>query len=333
MLRFALFGAGRIGRMHADNIARHPRARLTHVYDVVPKAAREVAGLHGARAADEVGEVLTSHEVDAVLIASSTDTHVELITAAAKAGKAVFCEKPIDLDLARVDRCWEEIRALRPVIQIGFNRRFDPTFEELHESLAREELGPLRQLFIVSRDPELPPLSYMRVAGGLLRDMTIHDFDMARHLLPEEPVEVMAVADALISPEVAELGDHDTALVVLRTASGIQACISNYRRAPYGYDQRIEAMCDRGMLVAGNRRATTLERWDARVTEAREPLLPFFIERYAEAYVRELDAFITAVETGSPPPVRFEDGRRALLLADAAYESLRTGRQVRLEEG
>ncbi len=328
MLGFALFGAGRIGRMHAANIAAHPRCRLVRVFDVVRAAAEAVVEQSGGEIATTVEEALADERVDAVLIASSTDTHVDLITRAAKAGKAILCEKPIDLDIARVNACWEEIRDLDPVIQLGFNRRFDPSFERLHRELREGRLGALRQLLVTSRDPDIPSADYMKVAGGLLRDMTIHDFDMARFLLPEEPVEVTCFASALIDPVVAELGDHDTAMVLMRTESGIQVCINNYRRAVYGYDQRIEAVCERGVIVAGNRRATTLEHWTAEATEAKEPLLHFFIERYREAYVRELDAFVAAVIDRRPPPVTFEDGRRALILADAAYESLRSGTTV-----
>ncbi len=328
MVRFALFGAGRIGRLHADNIAAHPQARLIAVYDVLRPAAEAVAGRHGARIAATVDEILEDPDVDAVLIASSTDTHVDLITRAAKAEKAVLCEKPIDLDRQRVDACWEEIASLDPFVQIGFNRRFDPSFARLRQCLREGELGGLRQLLITSRDPEVPPRAYMEVAGGLLRDMTIHDFDMARFLLPEEPVEVTCFASALIDPMVAELGDHDTAMVLLRTESGIQVYINNYRRAVYGYDQRIEAVCEEGAILADNMRPTTLERWTAAHTGARDPLLHFFVERYREAYVRELDAFVEALRERRAPPVTFEDGRRALILADAAYESLRSGRTV-----
>lgn len=328
MLGIALFGAGRIGRMHAANIAAHPRCRLVRVFDVVRAAAEAVVEQYGGAVAGSVEEALGDPAVDAVLIASSTDTHVELITHAAKAGKAILCEKPIDLDIERVNACWQEIADLEPFIQLGFNRRFDPSFEKLQRELREGRLGPLRQLVITSRDPDIPSVDYMKAAGGLLRDMTIHDFDMARFLLPEEPVEVTCFASALIDPIVAELGDHDTAMVLLRTASGIQVCINNYRRAVYGYDQRIEAVCEHGMVIAGNRRATTLERWTAETTEAKEPLLHFFIERYREAYVRELDAFVEAVIDRREPPVTFEDGRRALILADAAYESLRSGAAV-----
>lgn len=327
MLKFALLGCGRIGKMHGDNIAAHPKARLVAAYDVNADAAAGVAAAHGARHARSVDDALGS-DVEAVLIASSTDTHVELLTRSAKAGKAILCEKPIDLDIAKVEACKREIAGCDVPIMIGFNRRFDPSFAEVKKAMDSGEIGDIRQVIVTSRDPEIPPVGYMKVAGGLLRDMTIHDFDLARHLLGEEPVEVSAMASALIDQTVKDLNDHDTAVIIMRTASGRQAVITNYRKATYGYDQRIEVVGEHGMLQAHNRRATTVQRWGAKTTEAKDPLLYFFIERYREAYIRELDAFIAAVEQGTPCSPGFEDGRRALLLANAAYESIKTGRTV-----
>lgn len=328
MLRFALFGCGRIGRMHADNLVRHPKAALTHVYDVVADAAGEVAAKHGAKAAASIDEALADATVDAVLIASSTDTHIDLIQRSVEAGKAVLCEKPIDLDIARVDACWERIKDKQPRVMIGFNRRFDPSFKAVHDAIRGGEIGDLRQVTITSRDPDVPSVAYMKVAGGLLRDMTIHDFDLARYLLGEEPVKVACFAQALIAQEVKDLDDHDTAMIILETAAGRQACITNYRRATYGYDQRIEAVGETGMVKAENRRPHTMERWGAEATEAKAPVLHFFIERYQEAYNAEIQAFVDAVESNGPMPVGFADGRRALMLANAAYESLATGRVV-----
>ena len=329
MLKFALLGCGRIGKMHGDNIAAHPKAKLVAAYDVNADAAAAVASTHGARHARSVDEAL-GPDVEAVLIASSTDTHVELLTRSAKAGKAILCEKPIDLDIAKVEACKREIAGTGVPIMIGFNRRFDPSFAEVKKAMDSGEIGDIRQVIVTSRDPEIPPVGYMKVAGGLLRDMTIHDFDLARHLLGEEPVEVSALASALIDQTVRDLNDHDTAVIIMRTASGRQAVITNYRKATYGYDQRIEVVGELGMLQAHNRRGTTVERWSAKTTEAKDPLLYFFIERYKEAYVRELDAFIAAVAQGSPCSPGFEDGRRALLLANAAYESIRTSSTVKV---
>ena len=330
MIRFALLGCGRIGRMHALNVAAHPKAQLAWAYDVSTPAAQQISVELGCRLARSVDEALAADDVDAVLIASSTDTHVQLITAAAKAGKAILCEKPIDLDIRKVDACWAEIGALGIPIQIGFNRRYDPSFAAVERALRAGEIGEVRQVIITSRDPEVPPVAYMKVAGGLLRDMTIHDFDLARFLLGEEPVEVLAMAGALIDPAVRELQDHDTAMILLRTARGAQCVITNYRKAVYGYDQRIEVVGEKGMLKAENRRPTTVERWTANRTESKDPLLRFFIERYREAYLLELDDFVAALTEGRPCSVGFEDGRRALMLANAAYDSIATGGTVKL---
>jgi myo-inositol 2-dehydrogenase/D-chiro-inositol 1-dehydrogenase len=329
MLRFAVLGCGRIGRMHAANLAAHPKARLLWCYDVVTKVADEVAPMLGARAAGSVDEVLADPGVDAVLIASSTDTHVQLLTAAARAGKAILCEKPIDLDIRKVDACWAEIGNLKPMVMIGFNRRFDPSFRAVRERALGGEIGKLEQLVITSRDPSPPPAAYSKVSGGLFRDMTIHDFDMARYLLGDI-VEVHAMGGALVDPEVAQLGDIDAAMVTLRAASGALCHINNSRRCTYGYDQRVELFGEKGMLQAGNRRPTTVSFHGTGVTEQRDGLLDFFIERYRESYLAEIDHFVTCVEQGGTPLASFEDGREALRLADAAVESLASGRTVRL---
>ncbi|HEX2529748.1 MAG TPA: inositol 2-dehydrogenase [Geminicoccus sp.] len=331
MVRFGLFGCGRIGRMHADTTARHPRATLSMVYDVVPAAADAVASKHGCTAAKDVDQILESGEVDAVLIASSTDTHVDLITRSAKAKKAIMCEKPIDLDIAKVDACRAEIAPYQPIVQIGFNRRFDPSFKAVKNGIASGEVGKLELLVITSRDPGPPPAAYIKVSGGLFRDMMIHDFDLARFMLDEEPMAVSAMASVLVDPEIGKLGDIDTAMVTLKAASGALVHINCSRRAVYGYDQRVEAFGEKGMLQADNRRATTVRRYGADHTDMRDPLLDFFIERYAEAYTAELDAFIDAIENGARVPVGFEDGRRALILADAALQALKSGKTIDLQ--
>ncbi|MFQ5971406.1 MAG: inositol 2-dehydrogenase, partial [Alphaproteobacteria bacterium] len=329
MLRFALLGAGRIGRMHADNLAALPNAELGCVFDVYEPAAREVAEKHGAKMAGDVEEAL-SNDIDAVLIASSTDTHVDLIAAAARAGKAVLCEKPIDLDIDRVDNCQQEIAGFGVPVQIGFNRRYDPTHKAVRDAAAGGEIGDIHQVIISSRDPDLAPMAYLKVSGGLYRDMMIHDFDMARYVMGEDPVELSAIGSVLVESELKSIEDVDTAMVMMRTASGIQCHINCSRRAVYGYDQRLEVFGSKGMLRSDNRRPTNLERYTETATAAREPLTHFFIDRYPEAYVAELSDFIDAVTSGREPSVTFEDGRRALILADAANESLRTGRTVQV---
>ncbi|UEM01305.1 inositol 2-dehydrogenase [Skermanella rosea] len=330
MVSFAVLGCGRIGRMHARNIRSHPRAELAGVYDVAPKAAEEVSAELGARVLGSVDEALDDPAIDAVFIASTTDTHVDLITRAAKAGKAVLCEKPIDLDIARVEACWREIGKLDPLVMIGFNRRFDPSFRALRDRIQAGELGKVEQVVITSRDPAPPPAQYIRGSGGLFRDMTIHDFDMARYLVGDI-VEIQAMGATLVDPMIAGEGDIDSAMIVLRAASGALVHINNSRRCAYGYDQRIEAFGEKGMLQAHNRRPTTVEAWGAERTQARDPVLNFFIERYFEAYMAEIDHFVDCVETGAKPLAGFAEGREALRLADAGLESLRTGGVVRLE--
>ena len=330
MVGFAVLGCGRIGKMHARNVALHPRARLVTVYDVNRPAAEATAAELGAKVAASVDEALATPGVDAVFIASSTDTHVDLLTRAAKAGKAVLCEKPIDLDIGRVEACWREIGGLNPVVMLGFNRRFDPSFKALRDRLQAGEIGRVEQVVITSRDPGPPPVAYVKVSGGLFRDMTIHDFDMARHLVGDI-VEVQAMGANLVDPAIEDAGDIDAAMVVMRAASGAMVHVNNSRRCAYGYDQRIEAFGEKGMLQAGNRRPTTVEAWNAAATAAKDPVLNFFIERYTEAYLAEIEHFVDCVEKGMKPLAGFAEGREALRLADAAVESLKSGRVVRVE--
>lgn len=329
MIGMAVLGCGRIGRLHARTVAGHPRARLVKVFDVSAQAAAAVAGELGVAVAAGLEEVLADAEVHGVLIASSTDTHVELIIAAVKAGKAVLCEKPIDLDLKRARACWREIEPHRPRIMIGFNRRFDPSFHALAERLRGGEIGAPELLVITSRDPAPPPEQYLRRSGGLLRDMTIHDLDMARHLAGEV-IEAHAAGANLVDPAIGALGDIDTCALTLRARSGALVQITNSRHSAYGYDQRIEVFGARGMLMAGNRRQTSVELWNGRHTAARDVVLNFFIERYREAYVAEVDAFVTALENGTAPSPDFADGLAALELAQAAQRSLATGRTVKV---
>jgi myo-inositol 2-dehydrogenase/D-chiro-inositol 1-dehydrogenase len=329
LIRFALFGCGRIGRVHADSIDVHPRATLAWVYDPIESAANDVAERYGAAIAPAVDAALDDPGVDAVVIASATPTHVDLLTRAVRAGKAVLCEKPIDLDLARVDRCWSEIAVLNPTVLLGFNRRFDPSFREVRDRIAAGEIGRLEQLTIVSRDPAPAPREYFAASGGLFRDMTIHDFDLARFFLGEV-VEVYATGANVVADYIAELGDIDSAVVVLRGADGTLCHITNSRHSAFGYDQRLEAFGSDGMLSVGNQHPSSVRLSNANQTEAAREYLNFFLDRYTPAYRAELAHLISAIEQGGQPSPGFADGREALALAGAALESLRTGQMVRL---
>lgn len=328
LLQIGLLGAGRIGRIHGGNVAAHRRARLVAVADASPDAARGLAEATGA-AVREPEAIFEADDIDAVVVCTPTDTHADLIERAARAGKAVFCEKPVDLDADRIRACLEVVEAAGTRLMVGFNRRFDPSFAAVKRRIGAGEIGAVELVTILSRDPEPPPPSYVARSGGLFRDMMIHDLDMARFLLGEEPIEVHAVASCLVDPGIGEAGDVDTAAVLLKTASGRIAQISNSRRATYGYDQRIEVHGSLGLLAAGNRHATTVAFADGRGYVA-DPALPFFLERYAEAYRAELDAFVEGVLGGGGLLPSGEDGLRAQVLADAATEAARCGEAVRV---
>jgi myo-inositol 2-dehydrogenase/D-chiro-inositol 1-dehydrogenase len=333
MLRIAVLGCGRIGQMHAANVARHPRATLATVYDIHQPTAQRVAREQGVSAAASAEAIFAAADIDAVLIATATPTHAKYIEMAVAAGKAVLCEKPIDLNLARVEACAAKIAGTSVPIQLGFNRRYDPGHAAARAAMVAGDIGDLHQVIITSRDPAIPPRAYLEAAGGLFRDMTIHDFDLARFMLGEEPTEVFAIGGALIDAALgAELNEVDSAMFILRTASGKQCHINNSRTAVYGYDQRVELMGSTGMIISDNRKPHEMRHYSARTVEASAPYQFFFLERYLEAFMAEIDGFVDCVEKGARPLASFEDGHRALILAEAAYLSMREGRMVKVSE-
>ena len=325
-VRLGLLGAGRIGKVHAKAIAANPGARLIAVADAFPDAAAALAASAGAEVRS-VDAIMDASDIDAVLITTPTDLHAAMIERAARAGKAIFCEKPIDLDVARVRSCLAVVAETGAKLMVGFNRRFDPNFAEVRRQIDAGAIGSVEMVSITSRDPGAPPADYIKRSGGIFRDMTIHDFDIARFLLGEKPVTVYASASVLVDPAIGALGDYDSASIVLTTKSGRIAQISNSRRASYGYDQRIEAHGSKGLVSAENVRATNVEVAGADGYR-REPLLNFFMTRYTEAYRAEIEAFVAAVEQGGPISPSGEDGLKALLLADAALTSVREKRVV-----
>ena len=329
MIRVAVLGAGRIGRIHGRNAAVHPAARLVAVADPHVPSAESLAQSTGAEIAS-LEDVVERSDIDAILVCTPTATHADLIERGARAGKAVFCEKPVDLSSERIERCLGVVERAGTPLMIGFNRRFDPNFASLRERLAGGEVGDVELVTILSRDPGPPPVSYIETSGGLYRDMMIHDFDMARFLLlGDEPTEVHAVGSCLVDPDIGRAGDVDTAAVLLKTAAGRIVQISCSRRATYGYDQRIEVHGSKGMIRAGNIHRTTVEVANAAGIAA-DPVQDFFLERYADAYRAELTAFLDAVSGGARPEPTGRDGLLAQLLADAATESARSGTPIRL---
>ncbi|MHA7967870.1 inositol 2-dehydrogenase [Rhizobium sp. CAU 1783] len=317
--KLALLGAGRIGKVHARAIAEDKRAKLVAVADAFPEAANAIAAASGA-AVRTIDEIEADKDIDAVIICTPTNTHADLIERFAKAGKAIFCEKPIDLDVARARACLETVRKVGGKVMLGFNRRFDPHFRAVRQAIDDGQIGKVEMVTITSRDPGPPPAEYIKVSGGIFRDMTIHDFDMARFLLGEEIDSVMASAAVLVDPKIGELGDYDSASLVLTTKSGRQAMISNSRRASYGYDQRIEVHGSLGSVSAENQRPVSIEI-ATKDGYTRPPLHDFFMTRYTAAYAAEISAFIDGLENGTPLSPSAEDGLIALALADAAVRA------------
>jgi myo-inositol 2-dehydrogenase / D-chiro-inositol 1-dehydrogenase len=331
-VRVGIVGVGRIGRMHAELLARQVAgASVAAVQDAHAGSARAIAAELDVPLAASAAELLADDGVDAVAICSSTDTHAELIVAAARAGKAIFCEKPVSLDLAEVDRALAAVGEAGVPFQIGFNRRFDPGHQSVHEAVARGEVGDVHLVRISSRDPVPPPLAYVKTSGGIFLDMTIHDFDMARYVTGSEVVDVHARGAVRIDPGFAEAGDVDTAVVTLEHASGCLTAIDNSRRAVYGYDQRVEAFGSLGVATSENPSAHAgVVRTAGGASGSALPY--FFLERYLPSYVREWEAFVAAVAAGEAPPVTAADARAPLVIGLAAWRSLREGRPVRVEE-
>lgn len=327
-VRFALLGAGRIGKVHAKAVSSNASAKLIAVADAFPAAAQAIASAYGCEVRT-IEAIEAAKDIDAVVICTPTDTHADLIERFARAGKAIFCEKPIDLDVDRVKACIKVVSETKGKLMVGFNRRFDPHFMAVRQVIDDGKIGSVEMVTITSRDPGAPPVDYIKRSGGIFRDMTIHDFDMARFLLGEEPVTVSATAAVLVDKAIGDAGDYDSVSVLLQTASGKQAMISNSRRATYGYDQRIEIHGSMGMVAAENQRPFSIEVANGD-GYTRPPLHDFFMTRYTEAYANEIAAFITAIEQGTAISPSGADGLAALKLADAAVQSVKEGKQIKV---
>ena len=325
-LRFAILGAGRIGQVHARTVSGNDDAVLAAISDPVEVAANSLADRYGAQVRD-VEAIVAADDIDAVVLCTPTDLHAQQIELFARAGKVVFCEKPIDLDSARVRACLSVVEETGATLMVGFNRRFDPHFMGVKAAIESGRIGSPEMGIITSRDPGAPPADYITRSGGIFKDMMIHDFDMAVFLMGDMPETVMATGSVLIDPEIGELGDFDSASAVLRWADGRQLSISNSRRATYGYDQRVEMHGSSGMVAAENEHPVRIEVATAK-GYTRPPLHDFFMTRYIAAYDNEINAFIAALggETGGIPTG--VDGLNALLIAEAALESAKTGRAV-----
>jgi myo-inositol 2-dehydrogenase/D-chiro-inositol 1-dehydrogenase len=328
-LKVGIIGAGRIGTVHARTIVnRVPEAVVVAIADPVKSQAEKLAAELGiSRVVADHREILKDRGIDAVLVCSSTDTHAAVVTEAAKAGKQIFCEKPLDLDLPRIDAVLAEVRRAGVKLMMGFNRRFDPDFAHIRAEVARGAVGTPQLLRITSRDPGPPPIAYIKVSGGIFMDMSIHDFDMARFVMGREVEEVSAATAVLVDPAIGQAGDVDTAIVTLRFAGGAIGAIDNSRRAVYGYDQRVEVFGSGGMVANANHAAHTVSHADDAGVHASLPL-NFFMQRYTAAYEAEIRAFVACVIEGTEPPVGGADARAATVIAYAALRSCRERRPV-----
>ena len=333
IVRFGVIGAGRIGKIHAENLAtRIPGATVAAIADVDLRAAQELAArLHVPAALDDYHAILADPSIDAVAICSSTDTHARIVVEAAKAGKHIFCEKPIDHDLEKIDAALRAVDEAGVKLQIGFNRRFDPNFRNVREMVAAGKIGEPHIVRITSRDPAPPPAKYAASSGGMFLDMTIHDFDMARYLSGSEVVEVFTAAGVMVDPEIGAAGDVDTAVITLRFANGAIGTIDNSRKAVYGYDQRVEVFGSGGMLQAFNNTPHNDVYANAEGVTSAKPLY-FFLERYTESFIAEMRAFVESIQKDTLPPVTGADGRVPVLIAMAARKSHLENRPVKLSE-
>ena len=332
-INVGIIGAGRIGKLHAEHLAyRIPEARVTAIADCNAKAAETCAcDFRIPSAYADYRTIMDDTEVDAVVICSSTDTHAGMIVEAARAGKHIFCEKPIDFDLRKIDQALEAVEKAGVKLQVGFNRRFDPNFRRVSEMVSAGKVGTPHLLRISSRDPEPTPMEYIQVSGGIFLDMTIHDFDMARYLMDDEVVEVFAFGAVLVDPQIGQAGDIDTCLITLRFARGALGTIDNSRKAVYGYDQRVEVFGSKGMVAVSNNTPDTTVHSDVDGVHASLPLL-FFVERYTESYIAEMKAFLKSILRDDPPPVTGKDGRIPVVMGMAARRSLAEKRPVKLSE-
>jgi len=333
LLKIGLIGAGRIGRVHAEHLTTHiPSAELVMVADVFEESAKQCAKRYAIPlATQDYHAILDRPDIEAVVICSSTDTHARIIEEAAQAGKHIFCEKPIALDLPSIDQALDAVARADIKLQLGFNRRFDPSFRRVRQAVEQGEIGGLQQLHITSRDPAPPPIEYIPGSGGLFLDMTIHDFDMARFLTGSEVDEIFAMAGVMVDPAIGEAGDVDTATILLHFTNGVIGTIENCRRAAYGYDQRVEVLGSAGAVGTENKYSNTAIISDSRAIRRDLPL-HFYIERYTESYVTEMAAFVDSVLHNKPVPVTGYDGRMALVLGLAAKKSLAEHRPVHLSE-
>lgn len=332
MINIALIGLGRIGQMHGENLLLHNDFKLKYVFDLDKKLTNRIAKKFSSISINNPKIAFNDKEIDAIFIASSTSTHIKLIEEAVKYKKVIFCEKPLDLSIKKINNCKKKIKNLKPKIQLGFNRRYDPGHYSLKKDLNKGIIGRLEKIIITSRDPSPPTIKYLKVSGGIFKDMMIHDFDLLRFYLDKDELDsIFSTATNMSDKRFDKINDYELASCILNSKSGVQCIITNSRHCSFGYDQRVELFGSKGMLISGNKNLNETEVYTKSNTAQKKPLQYFFIERYKEAYKMQLNDLSKFIKKNVNPLSTFEDGRRALILAIAAKQSLKTKKQIKIK--
>ena len=332
MINVALFGLGRIGQMHGENLHAHKKFNLKYTFDIDKNLSKKISNKFDALPIDNPRTAFQDKNVDIVFIASSTPTHINLINEATKYKKIVFCEKPLDLDIKKVNSCKKRIKKFNPKIQLGFNRRYDPGHSSIKKDLKKGDIGKLEKIIITSRDPAPPPINYLKVSGGIFKDMMIHDFDLIRFYLHNDEVEsIYSIGSNISDKRFNKIKDYELASCILKSKKGVQCIITNSRHCSFGYDQRVELFGSKGMLISGNKNKNETQTFTKNNTFQKKPFLNFFIDRYLDAYKFQLDELAAYATKRKQPISSFEDGRRALIMANAALDSLKQKKQIKIK--
>jgi len=331
-INVALLGLGRIGQMHAENLTKHKSFKLEYTFDISKKLAKNISKKFNTVDISTPEKAFRDKNIDLIFIASSTSTHIKFIKEAAKHKKVVFCEKPLDLNIDKVNKCLKEIKKYKPKIQLGFNRRYDPGHSSIKQELRKGKIGKLEKIIITSRDPAPPSLAYLKVSGGIFKDMMIHDFDLLRFYLEKDDIEnIFTTASNISDKKFNKINDYELASCLLKSKKGVQCIITNSRHCSFGYDQRVELFGSKGMLISGNKNENETEIFTKNNTSQKKPLLNFFIDRYVDAYRLQLDELASYTKKNKKPISNFEDGRRALIIANAASASLKQKKQIKIK--
>ena len=332
MINVALFGLGRIGQMHGENLHAHKKFNLKYTFDIDKNLSKKISNKFDALPIDNPRIAFQDKNIDIVFIASSTPTHINLINEATKYKKIVFCEKPLDLDIKKVNSCKKRIKKFNPKIQLGFNRRYDPGHSSIKKDLKKGDIGKLEKIIITSRDPAPPPINYLKVSGGIFKDMMIHDFDLIRFYLQNDEVEsIYSIGSNISDKRFNKIKDYELASCILKSKKGVQCIITNSRHCSFGYDQRVELFGSKGMLISGNKNKNETQTFTKNNTFQKKPFLNFFIDRYLDAYKLQLDELAAYATKRKQPISSFEDGRRALIIANAALDSLKQKKQIKIK--